>query len=244
MAPADMWGGTDDDMMPPLDDINEEASDGSLDISLPDMDEEKKEPEEEKQKEETDPNAEPSEKKEEPKEESPEEKKPDGESEKKDEQKEDDLNLEEIFKDLDWLNTEQEDLIKKAEDNWGQLSPQEIADLKRNNEIMQKHIEKLSGDKADLMFKNAELQAFGGEFATPELLILSRNLPNVDKDERSKTKVVTLLKNMYEDLTGKDINQDKVDKETDVLAASEAYNSSINPDLKTKKDDDLTIVLD
>lgn len=69
-------------------------------------------------------------------------------------------------------------------------------------------------------------------------------MPNIGKDEKAKNKVVTLLKNMYEDITGKDIKQDDIDKKADVLSLSEAYNSTVNPELKKKNDDEFSLVMD
>jgi len=238
----------DDSMFPPADDTDDTPV-GDSDISLPEMDEDKKEenkdesnpPEDKKEEKPEDKKEEPSDKKEDM---PPEDKKETPPEDKKEENKDDDLDLSEIFKDLDTLNTEQDDLLKKAEESNWNLSPQEVAMLRKNNDAMQKIIERITNEKADLMFKNAELQAFGWNYSTPELLILSRNLPNVSKDENAKTKVVSILKNMYEDLVGKDIEQEKIDKEADILSAAESYNSTVNPDLKKKEENDMTIVLD
>lgn len=53
-------------------------------------------------------------------------------------------------------------------------------------------------------------------------------------DDKSKSKVVTILKNLYEELTGEDLDKSKVNQEADIMAAADAYNSKSNPNLQKK----------
>jgi hypothetical protein len=71
-------------------------------------------------------------------------------------------------------------------------------------------------------------------------LILSKNLEKAQSgDDKAKSKVVSVLKSLYEEFTGNDFEKDKIDKETDILSATSLYNSNSNPNLKLKKDNDI-----
>ena len=66
-------------------------------------------------------------------------------------------------------------------------------------------------------------------------MILSKNLEKAKAgDDKSKSKVISVLKSLYEEYTGEDLEKTKVGQQTDLLAAVDSYNSSSNPNIKTK----------
>ena len=68
------------------------------------------------------------------------------------------------------------------------------------------------------------------------MLIISRNLEKAKSgDDRAKTKVSTILKEMLSDLTGEDYDSKKVAKDADLLSAAESYNNNANPNIKEKE---------
>lgn len=93
--------------------------------------------------------------------------------EEKSEQKEEDAEEIEFQKLLDELSANEESLEKSDDaianiEATGTASDEDIATLKEENgrladglKRMEDQIRKLSSDKSDLMFKNAELEAFG-----------------------------------------------------------------------------------
>lgn len=71
------------------------------------------------------------------------------------------------------------------------------------------------------------------------MLIISRNLEKAKNgDDRSKSKVTAILKEMLSDLTGEDYDSKKVGKEADILSAAESYNNNSNPNIKDKEKED------
>lgn len=154
---------------------------------------------------------------------------------------EEDVDLDAIFADID----EAKDIVEKIEDKWSWDTSLEIGQLKDSLNNMQNLVKKLSNEKADLTYKVAEMEAFGWDSTDPKILLLSRNLVKANEwDERSKTRVISVLKDMLYDLTWEDYEQNKIDKDIDLLSAVESYNSSTNPNLKTWKkqeDDGLSI---
>lgn len=146
--------------------------------------------------------------------------------------------------DLDALFAELEDASKtvdKIEENKGGDNTTEVSELKQTLNNMEQLIKKLSNDKADLIYKNAELEAFGSDWTDPQILLLSRNLTkSKDGDDKAKTKSISILKDMLYDLTWEDYDQSRIDKDIDLLTATENYNSVSNPNLKSwkKQEDD------
>lgn len=248
----------DDEMFPPMAEGEDEAIDNGGDISLPeaepdtsteedfniddflkdsDNEGEKETPKSEEDKTSTEKKVET---KEDPKEE---------ETETEAQEKSEDADEIEFQKLLDELSANEESLEKSDEaianiESSGEVSDKDITTLKEENsrlaeglKRMEDQIRKLSSDKSDLMFKNAELEAFGWESTDPNMLIISRNLDKAKSgDDRSKTKVTTILKEMLSDLTGEDYDGKKVSKEADMLSAVESYNSNANPNLKSKEE--------
>ena len=144
---------------------------------------------------------------------------------------EDDIDLSALFDELDDANEALDKIEKTAENT------EDISVLKQSLNNMEQQIKKLSNEKADLIYKNAELEAFGSDSTDPKILLLSRNLTKAnDGDEKSKTKVISLLKDMLYDLTWEDIDNNKINKDIDLLSAVESYNSTSNPNLKKPKD--------
>ena len=75
------------------------------------------------------------------------------------------------------------------------------------------------------------------------MLIISRNLEKAKSgDDRAKSKVETILKEMLSELTGEDYDSKKVNKQADILAAAESYNNNSSPNIKKREEaDDNTI---
>lgn len=149
---------------------------------------------------------------------------------------EEEFNLDDLFDDID----DAKETIEKIEEKNPWENSVEISQLKQSLNNMEQLVKKLSNEKADLTYKVAEMEAFGSDSTDPKVLLLSRNLAKAnDWDERSKTKVISVLKDMLYDLTWEDYEQNKIDKDIDLLSAVESYNSSTNPNMKsTKKQED------
>lgn len=146
---------------------------------------------------------------------------------------EDDIDLSKIFAELDDAN----DIIDKIEETTE--NKEELSSLKESLNNMEQLVKKLSNEKADLIYKNAELEAFGSDNTDPKILLLSRNLTKANGwDEQSKTKTISLLKDMLYDLTWEDVDNSKINKDIDLLASIESYNTSWNPNLKKSKSED------
>jgi hypothetical protein len=157
------------------------------------------------------------------------------EDETKSEEDQEDLDLTDLFKDLDSeLEVSNESLDKiEASDQWSDMSS-EIWLLRDSLKRMEDQIKKLNNSNADLKFKNAELEAFWMDDSNPQLLILSRNLKKAEAwDDRSKNKVTSILKEMLYTVTWEDFDETKANKWADLLSASEMYNNETNPNLKS-----------
>ena len=154
---------------------------------------------------------------------------------------EEDIDLDAMFAETDDAN----DAIEKIESNKWWDNSNEIWVLKDSLSKMEQMVKKLTNDKADLIYRNAELEAFGWDWTDPKILLLSRNLAKAnDWDDKAKTKTISLLKDMLYNLTWEDYEQEKINKDADMLSAVEQYNSVSNPNLKTPKtkvDDTLDI---
>lgn len=152
------------------------------------------------------------------------------------EDEEEEIDLDSIFADID----DAKDIVDKIEEKWSGDTSFEISQLKESLNNMQNLVKRLSNEKADLTYKVAEIEAFWSDSTDPKILLLSRNLTKAqDWDEKSKTKAISVLKDMLYDLTWEDYDQNKIDKDIDLLSAVESYNSSTNPNLKTwKKEED------
>lgn len=158
---------------------------------------------------------------------------------------------------LDQLS-DNEDSLKKSDDALaniekdGTASKEDVATLKEelarmaeSNKAIEAQLRKTMGEKSDLIFKNAELEAFGGDSTNPQMLMLSRNMEKATNgDDRAKSKCVTILKDMLGNLTGEDYDSKSTEKKADILSAAESYNNAANPNIKSKKDaDDNTLVM-
>lgn len=221
---------------------SEEDKNINADISIWTDDEEKKEvPKEEPEKKVEDTSANGTEKKE--------TEEPSKVDEKKTEDDEDDLDLSDLFADIEDANTAVDD-SKKILDNIDQngwISKEQVTELqaqlstlKEINDKQSKQIKKLMNDSVDISYKNAELEAFGWVWTNPNILILSKNLDKAKTgDDMAKSKVVSVLKSLYEEFTGSDMEKENLDKKTDILAATSLYNSASNPNIKLNKDSDI-----
>ena len=148
------------------------------------------------------------------------------------EEDEEDIDLSKIFAELDDAN-ETIDKIETTTEN-----KEELSSLKDSLNTLQQLVKKLSNEKADLIYKNAELEAFGSDNTDPKILLLSRNLVKAKSwDEQSKTKTISILKDMLYDLTWEDIDNNKINKDIDLLSSIESYNANWDPNLsKSKKE--------
>lgn len=230
---------SDDFELPPLEEEAEEIADGDMEITLPDFDAE----EESVVAGEGDTSSEPDtvtvEDTEQPSSDTEEEKSLDP----IDELSGDGIDLAEIFKDLEDAAEKQEEVIDKI-DNGEELSSQDIKTLKQTNDFLIRKIEQMQNEKMELLYRNAELETFGNEGSTPELIVLSKHIKQMETNPKSKEKVLSTIKKMYEDISGDDIEQDKVDKKVDILSAAEQYNSHSNPELKDDKEEEFDLVMD
>jgi len=152
---------------------------------------------------------------------------------------EDDFDLDSIFADVDENLDDADKAIDALEKSSSGENKEEISSLRETINNLQQLVKKLSNDKADLMYKNAEISTFWSDDTDPNILMLSRNIGKAKEwDDKSKTKSISILKNMLYDLTGEDVDNNKVNKDIDMLSAMEQYNTSSNPNLKTNKKDD------
>lgn len=164
--------------------------------------------------------------------------------ESKAEEDAEDLDLSDLFADLDDTKTAIDDSKKILDDAAasGSMSPEQVKELQASNAILrdindknEKTIKRLLNDSVDISYKNAELEAFGWVWTNPNVLILSKNLEKAQAgDDKSKSKVISVLKSLYEEFTGEDLEKTKVSQQTDLLSAVDSYNSSSNPNIKTK----------
>ncbi len=161
---------------------------------------------------------------------------------------EDDLDLSDLFADLEDAsasNEESQKILDDAAAAGGTISPDQIKELEAQlsiqkdiNTKLSGQVKKLMNDSVDMSYKNAELEAFGGVSTNPNVLILSKNLEKAQAgDDKSKSKVLSVLKSLYEEFTGEDLEKTKVWQQTDLLAAVDSYNSSSNPNIKWKSSD-------
>jgi len=160
-------------------------------------------------------------------------------------EEEDDLDLSDLFADLEDAS-DANDESKKILDNvaaWGgTITPEQVKELEAQiaiqkdiNTKLTGQVKKLMNDSVDMSYKNAELEAFGWVSTNPNVLILSKNLEKAQAwDDKSKSKVISVLKSLYEEFTGEDLEKTKVSQQTDLLAAVDSYNSSSNPNIKSK----------
>ena len=217
-----------DDFMPPMD-WEDSSLDEENDWMMPSMDDE-----EIKEEKET-----PSEPKEDNKENE------DKSNPNPDQDEEDNLDLQALLWDLDKIDESLEE-SGAILDKGANMTPEDIETLKSQNEMYSKTVESLQNkiveimkDKTDLIYKNAELTAFGWDFSDPQLLIISRNFSKAKSwDDIAKNRVLETIKTMYEDMTGKSIDATIVDKNSDVMSAVEQYNSSVNPKIKDSSSED------
>ena len=151
---------------------------------------------------------------------------------KESEDEEVDLDLDNLFSELD----DAKESIDKIESNKSWNNSEEVSLLKQTLSNMEWLLKKLTNEKTDLMYKNAELSTFWSEDTDPKILLLSRNLGKAKEwDDKAKTKTVSLLKDMLYDLTGEDFDQSKINKDIDMLSAVESYNTISNPKLKAQR---------
>lgn len=150
----------------------------------------------------------------------------------------DDLDLTEFFSELEAELESSNDALDTIEENAPDSSG-EIGLLRDSLKKMEGKIKELNNANVELTFKNAELEAFGSSSTDPKLLIISKNLTKASEgDEKSKSKVVATLKDMLFNLTGEDFENTKINKDIELLTASEMYNTSVNPNVKSKDSED------
>jgi len=134
---------------------------------------------------------------------------------------EDDLDLSDLFADLEDAsasNEESQKILDDAAAAGGTISPDQIKELEAQlsiqkdiNTKLSGQVKKLMNDSVDMSYKNAELEAFGGVSTNPNVLILSKNLEKAQAgDDKSKSKVLSVLKSLYEEFTGEDLEKTKV----------------------------------
>lgn len=155
--------------------------------------------------------------------------------EDKPEEKPDDIEdvLDDLLAELDNSN----EAIDKIEESWAGTT--EVALLKDSFKKMEDQIKKLNNDKTDLTLRNAELETFGSDSTDPKILILSKHLDKARTgDDRSKSKVSTIIKEMLYELTWEDYDKDQMNSNIDTLSASEAYNNKSNPKLNIEEKDE------
>jgi hypothetical protein len=179
-----------------------------------------------------------------PKTEDSDKKEPEVKEESKAEENAEDLDLSDLFADLDDTKSAIDDSWKILDDAAasGSMSPEQIKELQAQvwilrdiNDKNEKTIKRLLNDSVDISYKNAELEAFGWVWTNPNILILSKNLEKAQAgDDKSKSKVISVLKSLYEEFTGEDLEKTKVSQQTDLLSAVDSYNSSSNPNIKSK----------
>jgi hypothetical protein len=70
------------------------------------------------------------------------------------------------------------------------------------------------------------------------MMILYKNFGKAkDWDDKSRTRVINTLKDMIYEITWEDFDEKEVNKDVDILTASEMYNNEINPNLKQEDKD-------
>lgn len=157
----------------------------------------------------------------------------------------DDLDLSDLFADLEDASDANDESKKILDDvsAWnGTITPEQVKELEAQiaiqkdiNTKLSGQVKKLMNDSVDMSYKNAELEAFGWVSTNPNVLILSKNLEKAQAgDDKSKSKVISVLKSLYEEFTGEDLESTKVSQQTDLLSAVDSYNSSANPNIKSK----------
>lgn len=169
---------------------------------------------------------------------------------KEDSKKEDD-SLDEIEKLLDEVDDSDDsqkkseeaiDNIEKKLEEWDkdvEILKEENSNLKDSNDRLKTALKNINWEKADLAFKNAELEAFGWNFTDPSLLIVTKHYESaINWDEKAKTKTIKVIKDMYDILTWSDLEKEKADDKLDKISAIENYNNSSNPNFADKSNED------
>lgn len=148
------------------------------------------------------------------------------------EESDEEIDLDALFAEIDDAN----EAIENIESNKWWDNTEDIWVLKDSLSKMEWIVKRLTNEKADLTYRVAEMEAFGWDSTDPKILLLSRNLAKAnDWDDKAKTKTISLLKDMLYNLTWEDYEQDKINKDADILSAVEQYNTTTNPNLKTSK---------
>lgn len=125
-----------------------------------------------------------------------------------------------------------------------EILKEQIGRLESANKRLNEQLDKISADKSELVVKNAELTAFGGDFTDNNVLILSRNLEKArNGDDKAKGKAVSVCKAVLEELTGEDYDLKKTEDAADALSQMESYNNKSKSDAPSKKEEEDDILV-
>lgn len=147
-----------------------------------------------------------------------------------------DIDLNALFDSLTENVEESKDALDKIEEETE--NTEDVSALRDSLKKMEDQLKKLNNTNADLKFRNAELEAFSVEDADPKVMIVVKNFPKAkDWDDKSKSRTIDALKDLIYDLSWEDFDATNIDRNIDMLTASEMYNNEINPNLKEAKQD-------
>lgn len=111
-----------------------------------------------------------------------------------------------------------------------------IEDLRDSVTSLQAKVKTLNLDKSDLVFKNAELEAFGG-VQDPQLMIVVRNYEKAKAwDEWAKWKIKSIISDIWSGIYGTDIEKEAIDSDIDAITEVDSYISKRNPNVKSEKE--------
>lgn len=124
--------------------------------------------------------------------------------------------------------------IKKKEDI--------VKDLTDSVASLQTKVKSLNLDKSDLVYKNAELEAFGW-VNDPQLMIVVRNYEKAKGwDKSAQNKIKSIMSDIWSGIYWSDIEKDKIDSSVDELTEIDSYISKRNPNISEKKKEQSTPV--
>jgi len=110
-----------------------------------------------------------------------------------------------------------------------------VKELSESVAALQTKIKSLNLDKSDLVYKNAELEAFGW-VQDPQLMIVVRNYEKAKAwDKASQWKIKSILSDIWSGIYWSDIEKDKIDSDVDAITDIDSYISKRNPNIEGKK---------
>lgn len=140
----------------------------------------------------------------------------------------------------------------KSSNGWEAEVEKLLMEIKKKDDIvkeltdsvtsLQTKIKALNLDKSDLVYKNAELEAFGW-VNDPQLMIVVRNYEKAKGwDKWAQNKIKSIISDIWSWIYWSDIEKEAIDSSVDELTEIDSYISKRNPNISEKKKEQTTPV--